>query len=135
MAYEYFKRCDNMYTGPGKINNGFIEPLPRSHSLKKMTENLANIDETVLENLVRHHNEYASLPICFEIIAFIKIKAAIVIKKQIKIFLKKNLKSKKKIKNIDINKDKYNVAEDSKKIIQAKYHELNYAKIFMRITI
>jgi len=40
MAYEYYKRFDNMYTGPGKINKGFIEPLPRSQSLKEMTENL-----------------------------------------------------------------------------------------------
>ena len=40
MAYEYYKRFDNMFTGPGKINRGLIEPLPRSQSLEEMTENL-----------------------------------------------------------------------------------------------
>ena len=40
MAYEYYKRFDNMFTGPGKINKGLIEPLPRSQTLKEMTENL-----------------------------------------------------------------------------------------------
>ena len=40
MAYEYYKRFDNMYTGPGKVNKGLIEPLPRSQSLDEMTENL-----------------------------------------------------------------------------------------------
>ena len=33
MAYEYYKRFDNMFTGPGKINKGLIEPLPRSQSI------------------------------------------------------------------------------------------------------
>ena len=33
-------RFDNMFTGPGKINKGLIEPLPRSQSLEGMTENL-----------------------------------------------------------------------------------------------
>ena len=40
MAYEYYKRFDNMFTGPGKINKGVIEPLPRSQTLEEMTENL-----------------------------------------------------------------------------------------------
>ena len=40
MAYEYYKRFDNMFTGPGKINKGLIEPLPRSQTLEEMTENL-----------------------------------------------------------------------------------------------
>ena len=40
MAYEYYKRFDNMFTGPGKINKGLIEPLSRSQSLEEMTENL-----------------------------------------------------------------------------------------------
>ena len=40
MAYEYYKRFDNMFTGPGKVSGGFIEPLIRSQSLEEMTENL-----------------------------------------------------------------------------------------------
>ena len=40
LAYEYYKRFDNMYTGPGKVNKGLIEPLPRVQTLEEMTENL-----------------------------------------------------------------------------------------------
>ena len=29
-----------MYTGPGKVNKGLIEPLPRKQSLEELTENL-----------------------------------------------------------------------------------------------
>ena len=27
LAYEYYKRFDNVFTGPGKVKNGKIEPL------------------------------------------------------------------------------------------------------------
>ena len=40
LAYEYYKRFDNMYIGPGKVNKGLIEPLPRAQTLEEMTENL-----------------------------------------------------------------------------------------------
>ena len=40
LAYEYYKRFDNMYTGPGRVNKGLIEPLPRAQTLEEMTENL-----------------------------------------------------------------------------------------------
>ncbi len=40
LAYEYYKRFDNMFTGPGKVNSGEIEPLPRNQSLEEMTDNL-----------------------------------------------------------------------------------------------
>ena len=40
LAYEYYKRFDNMFTGPGKVKKGEIEPLPRKQSLDEMTENL-----------------------------------------------------------------------------------------------
>ena len=29
-----------MYTGPGKVSKGLIEPLPRAQTLEEMTENL-----------------------------------------------------------------------------------------------
>ena len=29
LAYEYYKRFDNVFTGPGKVKNGKIEPLSR----------------------------------------------------------------------------------------------------------
>ena len=40
LAYEYYKRFDNMFTGPGIVNKGLIEPLPRAQTLEEMTENL-----------------------------------------------------------------------------------------------
>ena len=40
LAYEYYKRFDNMFTGPGKVKAGLIEPLPRKQSLEELKENL-----------------------------------------------------------------------------------------------
>ena len=40
LAYEYYKRFDNMFTGPGKVKNGEIEALPRNQSIEELTENL-----------------------------------------------------------------------------------------------
>ena len=40
LAYEYYKRFDNMFIGPGKVNKGLIESLPRKQSLEELTENL-----------------------------------------------------------------------------------------------
>ena len=40
LAYEYYKRFDNMFTGPGKVKNGEIEALPRNQSIEDLTENL-----------------------------------------------------------------------------------------------
>ena len=40
MAYEYYKRFDNVFTGPGKVKNGKIEALPRKQTLQELRENL-----------------------------------------------------------------------------------------------
>ena len=40
LAYEYYKSFDNMFIGPGKVNKGLIESLPRKQSLEELTENL-----------------------------------------------------------------------------------------------
>ena len=40
LAFEYYKRFDNMFTGPGKVKNGNIIPLPRKQSFEEMKENL-----------------------------------------------------------------------------------------------
>ena len=40
LAYGYYKRFDNMFTGPGKVKKGEIEPLSRKQSLEEMAENL-----------------------------------------------------------------------------------------------
>ena len=40
LAYEYYKRFDNMFTGPGKVKNGEVEPLPRNQTYEEMKKNL-----------------------------------------------------------------------------------------------
>ena len=40
LTYEYYKRFDNMFTGPGKVKNGNIIPLPRKQSFEEMKDNL-----------------------------------------------------------------------------------------------
>ena len=40
MAYEYYKRLDNMFTGPGLVNRGLIKPIERNQTLEEMKENL-----------------------------------------------------------------------------------------------
>ena len=40
MAYEYYKRFDNMFTGPGIVKEGNVEPLKREQSLDELKENL-----------------------------------------------------------------------------------------------
>ena len=40
LAYEYYQRFDNVFTGPGKVKKGEIAPLPRAQSLEELTENL-----------------------------------------------------------------------------------------------
>jgi alkanesulfonate monooxygenase SsuD/methylene tetrahydromethanopterin reductase-like flavin-dependent oxidoreductase (luciferase family) len=40
MAYEYYKRFDNMFTGPGKVKEGNVKPLRREQSLEELKENL-----------------------------------------------------------------------------------------------
>ena len=40
MAYEYYKRFDNMFTGPGLVNRGLIKPIERNQTLEEMKENL-----------------------------------------------------------------------------------------------
>ena len=40
MAHDYYSRFDNVYTGPGIVENGMIEPLPRKMSVEQTAENL-----------------------------------------------------------------------------------------------
>ncbi len=40
MAHDYYGRFDNVFTGPGIVNNGMIKPLPREMSLDQTAENL-----------------------------------------------------------------------------------------------
>ena len=40
LAYEYYKRFDNMFTGPGKVKRGEVEPLERNQTYEDMKKNL-----------------------------------------------------------------------------------------------
>lgn len=40
LANDYYARFDNVYTGPGKISNGAIEPLRREQSIAELERNL-----------------------------------------------------------------------------------------------
>lgn len=40
LAYDYYKRFDNVMTGPGIVHNGAIEALPRNQTIEELDENL-----------------------------------------------------------------------------------------------
>lgn len=40
LVYDYYKRFDNLFTGPGVVRNGMIEPLPRKQSFEEMMANV-----------------------------------------------------------------------------------------------
>ena len=40
MAHDYYSRFDNVFTGPGLVENGMIKPIPRKMTLAQTAENL-----------------------------------------------------------------------------------------------
>lgn len=40
MAYGYYQRFDNVFTGPGIVSHGAIEPLPREQTIDELGQNL-----------------------------------------------------------------------------------------------
>jgi flavin-dependent trigonelline monooxygenase, oxygenase component len=40
LANEYYKRFDNVFSGPGTVSGGMIEPLPRRQTMEELGENL-----------------------------------------------------------------------------------------------
>ena len=40
LAYGYYSRFDNVFTGPGIVANGAVEALPRKQSIEELGENL-----------------------------------------------------------------------------------------------
>ena len=40
LAYRFYQRFDNMFTGPGKVKEGEILPLPRKQTLEELMDNL-----------------------------------------------------------------------------------------------
>ena len=39
-AHSYYGRFDNVFTGPGLVDNGMVRPLPRSQSIEELAESL-----------------------------------------------------------------------------------------------
>lgn len=40
LAYDYYSRFDNVFSGPGMVHNGAVEPLPRAQSMEELEKNL-----------------------------------------------------------------------------------------------
>ena len=40
LAHDYYSRFDNVFTGPGIVENGAIAPLPREQTMEELAENL-----------------------------------------------------------------------------------------------
>lgn len=40
LAHDYYSRFDNVFTGPGIVDNGMIKPLPRKMTLDQTAQNL-----------------------------------------------------------------------------------------------
>lgn len=40
MAHDYYSRFDNVFSGPGIVENGMIKPLPRKMTVEQTAENL-----------------------------------------------------------------------------------------------
>src|SRR3546814_11618571 len=40
ITYDYYKRFDNVFGGPGIVSNGMIDTIPRKQSMDEMAENL-----------------------------------------------------------------------------------------------
>ncbi|MED5394420.1 MAG: LLM class flavin-dependent oxidoreductase [Actinomycetota bacterium] len=40
MAHDYYSRFDNVFTGPGIVSHGAVEPLPRTQTIEELEENL-----------------------------------------------------------------------------------------------
>jgi flavin-dependent trigonelline monooxygenase, oxygenase component len=39
-GFAYYQRFDNVYTGPGQVSRGFIDPLPRKQGMEELGANL-----------------------------------------------------------------------------------------------
>lgn len=74
MAFDYYSRFDNVYTGPGIVKGGAIVPLPRKQTIEELEQNLvictrdemidklaiyheAGVDEIILNQNIGAPNE------------------------------------------------------------------------------
>ena len=55
LAYEYYSRFDNVFTGPGIVKNGCIEVLPREQTIEELEKNLLiGTAEEMIERLAEY---------------------------------------------------------------------------------
>ena len=40
MAYQYYKSFDNVFGGPGIVDQGIIRPLPRTQTVEELGQNI-----------------------------------------------------------------------------------------------
>ena len=50
MAYEYYSRFDNVFTGPGKVKQGMIDILPRKQTIDELNESILICSIESLQN-------------------------------------------------------------------------------------
>ena len=56
IAYEYYSRFDNFFTGPGIVKNGMIEILPRKQTIEDLEESLLICStEEMIDKLSPYH--------------------------------------------------------------------------------
>ena len=60
LAYAYYQRFDNVFTGPGLVDNGCIRPLPRAQSIEELGRALIICEAA---EMVDRLSEYAELGI------------------------------------------------------------------------
>ncbi len=60
LAYEYYKRFDNVFTGPGEVDSGMIKPLPREQSPEDLADSLLICTP---DKMIEHLQVYADLGI------------------------------------------------------------------------
>lgn len=57
LAHDYYSRFDNVYTGPGIVQNGCIAPLPRDQTIEELEENILICPPTeMVDRLAEYHD-------------------------------------------------------------------------------
>ncbi len=56
MAHDYYKRFDNVFTGPGEVRQGAIAPLPRQQGKEELAQNiLIATEQEMIDKLAIYH--------------------------------------------------------------------------------
>ncbi len=56
MAHDYYRRFDNVFTGPGEVSQGAIAPLPRKQTKEELAQNiLIATEQEMIDKLAVYH--------------------------------------------------------------------------------